>query len=1181
MRYLFADCLLDTQRYLLRRTDQTIRLRPKVFHVLAYLLTHRDRVIPKQELCEQVWSAQAVSDATIENCLKAIRQAIGDTGQAQRLIETRYSQGYRFVAQVTLVPNDRTSEASRAVSTLPTSASVASEDVPVASDCVGQPQDTVPRSMDDRFPAGEWKVVTVLCCALVASRVQGKQRCLETLHSRLRALHELAHQEAQRYGGMCRALDGTRVLIVFGAPVAHEDHAQRAVLAAWGILRHLAGELGIGGNSDAVALRVRMGLHTGRAAVGTGGAAQEMGTAVMGDTVTRAVVLQECAASGTILCSEATARLVQRVARLKARSVVPAHGESTPQNIYQLLGQRLRYTPAVARVARVETPFVGRTRELATLHTVWTQVTRGQGQVVSVMGEAGMGKSRLVAAFCSSLRGAPHTCIQGSCLSYSQALAYQPVLSLLRHACGITEVDRPGVIAAKVQHCLKEVGIEPAVATPYLLHLLGSDAETERLVGLSPREYQASVFAVLLQLSLYSSRQRPLIIVVEDLHWIDVISEAFLVALVERLASARILLLVTCRPGYAFPWPGKSYATQIALSRLAPHDSAQVVQALLPAPQISTGLVHEIVTRADGNPFFLEELARSIAGQGVAQAPLALLPDTIHAVLTARMDRLSPAAKQVLQTAAVIGHEVPMSLLAAVAQLPEEALAQGLAQLQAAELLYETSLVPELVYTFKHVLIQETAYHALLESVRRQLHLQVAQVLAQRFPALVAQQPIWLARHYTAAGCVEQAITCWQCAGQHAAKRSAHAEAIAHFTQGLTLLRTLPMTPTRTRQELILQCNLGVQLATRGLATPAVEQTYARALELCRQVGKAQDLFPVLYGLSRLYKKRGKLQRACDLAEQLVVLAQQQNDAALLLRGHYALGDALLWLGEFAAARVHLEQGIAVYDPQQHEIHDLLYESNPWLSCLGALAVTLWFLGYPDQARQRSAEALALAHELSHPYSLALVLIDTAYLCWFFRDWARLQEQAEALRALATTHGFVELYARAAYRYGVALVKQGHITEGLAQFHESLDALQVMQSGDAQALRLTQLAEVYGYVGQPEAGLRLLATARTADTEERLDASERCIIQGDLLLMLRHPDVGQAKSCFRQALAIARSQQAKMLELRAALCLSRLWKQQGKRAAVQQLLTPISGWFTEGCTLVDLQEARALLDELA
>src|SRR3989454_570594 len=555
-------------------------------------------------------------------------------------------------------------------------------------------------------------------------------------------------------------------------------------------------------------------------------------------------------------------------------------GPATLGRIYKVVGQRRWCASAVPPTARTGTPLVGRAQELATLHAVWADVTKGQGHVVGVVGEAGMGKSRLVAAFRAGLRHEPHAYVQGHCVSYGQAMAAQPVLTLLRHACGITESDGPAVMAAKVQHRLHELGLDPAVAAPSLLHLLGSASASARLAGRSPDEDQASTFAVLMQLSIHSSQRRPLVIEVEDLQWIDATSEAWLAVLVERLAGMRILLLVTFRPGYHPPWMGKSYATQVALSRLTPHDSAQVVHALLPAPQMSPVLLHEIVTKADGNPFFLEALNRSVAEQGTPHTPL-VLPDTVHAVLTARMDRLAPVTKRVLQTAAVIGKEVPFSLLAAVTTLSKEALSQSLAQLQAAELLHETCLVPESVYTFKHVLIQETAYHALLESTRRQHHLQIAQVLAERFATTAAQQPAWLAHHYTEAGSAEHAIPYWQQAGQRAVDRSVHAEAIAHFAQALALLGTLPETPARARQELTLQCSLGVQLATRGAATPEVERTYARALALCQQVGHAQELFPVLYGLSRLSKKRGMLQRARDLGEQLLVLAQQQGDVAL------------------------------------------------------------------------------------------------------------------------------------------------------------------------------------------------------------------------------------------------------------------------------------------------------------
>jgi len=1178
MSYLFADCLLDTQCYLVRRAGQSIRLRPKVFQALLYLLTHRDRVIPKQELCAQVWAAQGASDATIENCLKTIRKAIGDTGQTQRLIETRYGHGYRFVAAVTLSPDDGAPEVSASVALLPACAEAAGHNPPMARDVVSQRQSAVPPSLDDAHPVDEWKVVTILCCALVVPAVQEEPQYLETWQCRWQTLQALVREQAQQYGGLVRAVGGERVLMVFGAPVAQEDHAHRAVCTALGLQRRLTA--GRKACPERAALEVRMSLHTGRAVMGDRGASQATDAVVVGDTVTRAVALQERAAAGAILCSETTARFVQRAVRLKVMPLVPVDGQSTPESVYTLLGQRTRRGPPVPHPACAGTPLVGRARELATLHAVWTHVTQGQGHVVGVVGEAGMGKSRLVAEFRASLRHASHTYVQAQCVSYGQGMALQPVRALLRHAWGITEGASPAVMAAKVHRRLQDVGMDPAVAAPYLVHLLGSASGSERLTGLSPDEYQASTCAVLMQLSLHSSRQRPLVIEVEDLHWIDATSEAWLAALAARLAGMRILLLVTFRPGYHPPWMGTSYTTQVALSRLTPHDSARVVQAVLPTAQLSAVLLHEIVTKAEGNPFFLHALARSVAEHGTPQAPLTL-PDTVYAVLMARMDRLAPIAKRVLQTVAVLGKEVPFSLLAAMTDFSRETLAESLAQLQAAELLQETCLVPESVYTIKHVLMQETAYHALLESSRRQLHLQLAQRLAERCAPTVAQQPAWLAHHYTAAGDAEHAMPYWQQAGQRAVDRSAHAEAIAHFTHALALLRTLPVTPARAQHELTLQCRLGVQLATRGAATPELERTYARALELCQQVGQTQEFFPVLYGLSQVYKTRGQLQRARALAQQFLALAHQHGEAALLLRGHYILGDTLLWLGEFPAARVHLEHGLAVYDPQQHDPHALLYEADPWLGCLGALSVTLWCLGYPDQARQRSTEALALAQALAHPSSLARVLGDATYLHWFCREWARLQEQAAALRALAAAHGFAELHARATYRAGLALVKQGQVTEGLALVSESLETLQGMQSGDAQALRLAQLAEVYRSTGQPNTGLQVLTAAMTTDTEERLDAAGRSRLQGELLLLLPCPAPQQAERCLQLALALARHQQAKSLELRVAMSLSRLWQRQGKRAAARALLASVYGWFTEGFDTADLQEAKVLLAELA
>jgi DNA-binding winged helix-turn-helix (wHTH) protein/tetratricopeptide (TPR) repeat protein len=489
--------------------------------------------------------------------------------------------------------------------------------------------------------------------------------------------------------------------------------------------------------------------------------------------------------------------------------------------------------------------------------------------------------------------------------------------------------------------------------------------------------------------------------------------------------------------------------------------------------------------------------------------------------------------------------------------------------------------VPVPVPTFRQVLTQEAA-SAMLARPRQQYHQQMVQVLTEQFPETAEYQPELLAYHYTAAGLSEPAIVYWQRAGQHAVYRAAHGEALAHFTKGLELLHTLPVTPARARQELTLQCSLGVQLGTEGAATPEVEYAYARALELCQQVEETSALLPVLYGLSRLCKKRGELRRACELGEQFLTLAQRQHDPALLLCGHYAVGDALLWRGEFTAARMHLEQGISAYEPQRHHPHDYLYESDPWLACVGALSMTLWFLGYPDQALQRSTEALTHAQALSHPYTLARTLGYVTGLYWLRRDWQLLQERAELLRTLAAKQGFTELLALATKRCGLALIGQGQAAAGFPQIQQSMATLLALRTEERRATLLTQLAMMHGQVGQPEEGLRLLAEAMAARqiTEERLDEVGRYRLKGELLLMLPQPDARQAEDCFYRALAIARQQRAKSSELRTALCLSRLWQQQGKRAEARQLLAEIYHWFTEGFASVDLQETRMLLEAL-
>jgi predicted ATPase len=510
-------------------------------------------------------------------------------------------------------------------------------------------------------------------------------------------------------------------------------------------------------------------------------------------------------------------------------------------------------------------------------------------------------------------------------------------------------------------------------------------------------------------------------------------------------------------------------------------------------------------------------------------------------------------------------------------------LQRGLQQLVEAEFLYQQGLPPQATYLFKHALIQDAAYQSLLRSTRQRHHQHIAQVLEARFLELCETQPELLAHHYTEAGLGGQAIPYWQRAGERAIERSAHVEAMSHLTRGLDVLKTLPDTPERTQHELALHTAMGVPLrAIKGFGAPEVGQVYARARELCQHVEETPQLVPVLRGLWEFYELQGALQTARELGEQLLTLGQHVHEVESLLVAHNVLGDTLVWLGEFAGARAHLEQGMALYNLQQHRSHAFLYGYDSGVHCLSFGAWALWYLGYPDQALRRIHDALTLAQELSHPFSLAFALAFAAWLHQLRQEAQAVQEQAVAIIALSTDQGFLFWVAWGTILRGWALAEQGQSVEGIAQMRQGIAAWRATGAELQRPYYLALLAEAHGKAGQADEGLRVLAEALSAvhTTGERQHEAEIYRLKGELLLQQDVPDEQEAESCFRQAVDVAHQQQAKSFELRAAMSLSRLWQQQGKCAEARQLLEPIYGWFTEGFNTTDLLEARALLEEL-
>ncbi len=483
-------------------------------------------------------------------------------------------------------------------------------------------------------------------------------------------------------------------------------------------------------------------------------------------------------------------------------------------------------------------------------------------------------------------------------------------------------------------------------------------------------------------------------------------------------------------------------------------------------------------------------------------------------------------------------------------------------------------------FTFKHALIQDTAYQSLLRRTRQQYHQNIAQVLVEHFPETAEAEPELLAHHYTEADQNEDAISYWQRAGQRAIRRSAYVEAIAHLTQGLALLTTLPETPARLQQELDLQVALGPALmATKGYGAPDVERAYARARELCQQIGDTPQLFPVLRGLMLYYMVGGQLQTASQLGEQLLSLAQSQPEPARLMLAHFMLGSVLFYRGEPASAHTHHTQAIAIYTPQEHRDLALRYGIDIGVVSRGYLALELCHLGYLDQAMQYIREARALAQEVSHPYSLAHALVYEVFSHQCRREVQAVEEQAAATTTLATEHGFAFLLSWGTALHGWALAMQGQSEQGLAEIRQGLAAELATGSKLFQPYFLGLLAEAYGEGGHPEKGLNALAEAVIVmdDAEVRSYEADLHRLKGALLLRQAVPDAHQAETCFHQALDIARRQQAKSWELRAATSLARLWQSQGKSQDAYDLLAPVHGWFTEGFDTADLKEAKALL----
>ena len=855
------------------------------------------------------------------------------------------------------------------------------------------------------------------------------------------------------------------------------------------------------------------------------------------------------------------------------------------------------------------TPLVGREEELALLRRRWEQATEGEGQVVLLSGEAGIGKSRLVQELKNHVAQDKAVQTEFRCSPYHQNSALYPLIEHVQQVLRFTPNDTPQAKLQKLEQTLARYRFPQSDTISLLAALLSlPHPETASPLTLTPQQQKQKVLDTLVHWLFEEAEQAMVYTVWEDLHWADPSTLEFLALCLEQIPTARMLMLLTFRPEFTSTWTSRSHVSHLVLSRLGRKQTSVIVEQITGGRALPTEVIHQIVSKTDGVPLFVEELTKMVveaetdvrARHAVPLPPLGI-PATLQDALMARLDRLG-TAKEVAQQAAVVGRELTYELLSAISPLTEVALRQELAKLIEAELLYQRGRPPQMTYFFKHALVQETAYQSLLKSKRQQYHRQIAEIFEARFPEIMETQPELVAHHYTEAGLGAQAIPYWQRAGERAVQRSAHMEAINYFTKGLELLQAMPDTPEHAQQELILQVLLGSSLmATKGFASSEMENAYLRARELCQQQRDPTHLFPALFGLWVFNLARARLRTAGELAVQLLRTAQSTQDSTFLLVAHHALGMTLFFLGEFSRCREYAERGIPLYDIQKHRSLAFLYaSSDPGVFCQGSAARALWNLGYPDQGLKMAYDAHALAEDLAHPYTVSSAVHFTAGLHQFRREEQAVREQASKLMTLSTDQGFPFFLVSACVYQGWSVAIQGRGEEGLALMQRGLTEWRAMQAELWKPYFLALVAETYGMLQRIDEGLSVVSEAlAVADkTEERWYEAELYRLKGQLTLQSKvqgpNSKAQEAETSFLKAVDIARKQQAKSLELRAVMSLARLRQHQTQnqetcitqhdsRTALDEahkMLSEVYNWFTEGFDTKDLQEAKALLDEL-
>jgi class 3 adenylate cyclase/tetratricopeptide (TPR) repeat protein len=1022
---------------------------------------------------------------------------------------------------------------------------------------------------------GERRQLTIVFSDIVGSTELSTQLDPEDWHDIVTRYHQITAKVVQQFEGHVSQYLGDGVLILFGFPKAHENDAERAILAGLAVIQEVQSLNEFIEAEYRKRISVRVGIHTGEVMVRQEEAAVGK---IFGETPNIAARVQSETDPDTVCISATTQSLVAGFFVVEDLGPHVLKGVPEPMQLYRVdrsTGVRSRLHAASKSSL---TPFVGREQERNLLMNRWTEAQKGNGQLVMITGEAGIGKSRLLQQFKEDLGGIPHTWIEGESSPYEQDTPFAPTIDLVENAFQWTGETPDEKKIEELETSFATVGVDPAKSVPLMAPLLGIQIPANRYspILLSPEQQRVQLLQTLVDWVIGTSRLQPTVLVVEDLHFADPSTLEEFVMLGEQVEKAQLMLVFTARPRFKPPWPTRPFHTLVILNRLDHENIQEIIKGLL-GQLLPEATMESLVSRTDGVPLFAEELSSAIAESRAETSIEKQIPATLNDLLMTRLDNLG-AIKDVAQTGSVLGREFSFSLLSSIAGESEQELQEALDHLVNSGLVFAKQSSIDTVYTFKHSLVQEAAYSSLLKSRRKELHRATANSLKEGFAELAKARPELIAHHFTEAGEAESAIEAWQEAGEHAVARAAYAEANRHYNKALEILRTLPESPDRDQMELPLQIAVGnIMEATKGFGSDEAKRAFTRAREISERLGESPQFFFILLGLWSSSNSRSEIKTSTEISTEMMKIAERDQLTLTKVWAHMARAMDYYAMGNFLESKNHVEDLHESYNKDEQSWAPF----DPLISAMGHGTYTRWQLGYPDQAVRYAQEQLELTKD-HQPANIAMARMSTCNLSMYLDDADALDSAANDMLQIGDELQLPSIRAWGTMYKGIALILQNNNAEGIEMLARGIGEYLASGTHSSLGWYLSRLAIGYAQAGEIDKALQTIEDAFGAAPEEKMHLPEFHRLRGDFLWMQTDGvDLEVVEDEYRTALDYSQEFGALSQELRAVTRLGRLLQSEGRFDEARALVSPVYEKFTEGFDTRDLIEAKTLLDELS